>query len=190
VEFLRKDNQRRKIKVSYEPEHRTITYHTSETIQYSVPRPHEMACFADTSMLLETKLPKTYGHPRSTCEPAVTYTTKNRVTKSLNTKGKLIHFLLNSFNDKTEQKSTLNRSSQLWKPISEVSIRYTVFTDSNPQKPFIILNLLCLHNCVMQAFRQQKPFNSSGAPLVHTAAILDAMLLQFNYQNDFRSLKI
>jgi hypothetical protein len=26
--------------------------------------------------------------------------------------------------------------------------------------------------------------------LVHTAAILDAMLLQFNYQNDFRSLKI
>ncbi len=39
VEFLRKDNQRRKIKVSYDPQHRTIIYHTSEAIKYSVPRP-------------------------------------------------------------------------------------------------------------------------------------------------------
>jgi hypothetical protein len=39
VEFLRKDNQRRKIKVSYDPQQRTIIYHTSEAIKYSVPRP-------------------------------------------------------------------------------------------------------------------------------------------------------
>lgn len=51
--------------------------------------PHEMACFADTSMLLETKLPKTYAHPRSTCEPAVTYTTKNRVYQILEHKRKV-----------------------------------------------------------------------------------------------------
>jgi len=115
---------------------------------------------------------------------------KTGCTKSLNTKGKLIHFLLDSFNDETEQKSTLNCSSQLWKPISEVPIRYNSLYWLKPTEAFIILNLLCLHNCVMQTFRQQKPFNSSGAPLVHTAAILDAILLQFNYQNDFRSLKI